>query len=174
MAVLKVRRYGDPVLRAKAKPVAGITPEIRVMVDDMIETMYEEVGIGLAASQVGIPLRLMIVGDENGGAARALVNPAITASGGQVTAEEGCLSIPGIFAPVTRAAWVTLEAQDLDGQPVSLQARGLQARVFQHEMDHLDGILFIDRLPPVTRDRIKRKIKKEGLTTDTTHHPVAL
>jgi peptide deformylase len=174
MAVLKVRRYGDPVLRAKAKPVAEVTPAIRAMVDDMIETMYEEVGIGLAASQVGIPLRLMVVGDENGGAARALVNPVITASGGQVTAEEGCLSIPGIFAPVTRAAWVTLEAQDLEGQPISVQARGFQARVFQHEMDHLDGVLFIDRLEPLTRDRIKRKIKKEGLSTDSPHHTIAL
>lgn len=174
MAVLRVRRYGDPVLRAKARPVTEITPEIRAMVNDMVETMYEEVGIGLAASQVGIPLRLMVVGDENGSAPRALVNPVITASGGQVTAEEGCLSIPGIFAPVTRAAWVTLEAHDLEGQPVSLQVRGLQARVFQHEVDHLDGILFIDRLEPLTRDRIKRKIKKEGLPADGPRHAFAL
>lgn len=174
MAVLRVRRYGDPVLRAKARPITEVTPEIRAMVDDMIETMYEEVGIGLAASQVGILLRLMVVGDEDGGTARALVNPVITARGGQVTAEEGCLSIPGIYAPVTRAAWVTLEAKDLEGQPVGLQARGLQARVFQHEMDHLDGILFIDRLPPLTRDRIKRKIKKDGLTANRTPHAIAL
>ena len=174
MAVLKVRRYGDPVLRMKAKPVGEITPAIRAMVDDMIETMYEEVGIGLAASQVGILQRLMVVGDEGGGAARALVNPVIAESGGQVTAEEGCLSIPGVFAPVTRAAWVKLEARDLDGQPVSIHARGLQARVFQHEMDHLDGILFIDRLEPVARDRIKRKIKKEGLSAEASHHAAAL
>ena len=174
MAVLKIRRYGDPVLRAKATPVTGITTEIRRMVDDMIETMYEEVGIGLAASQVGILLRLMIVGDENGGHARALVNPVIAESGGQVTAEEGCLSIPGVFAQVTRAAWVKLDAEDLDGKPVSIHARGLQARVFQHEMDHLDGILFIDRLEPVQRDRIKRKIKKEGLRADSPHHSAAL
>jgi peptide deformylase len=175
MAVLKVRRYGDPVLRTKAKPVAGVTPEIRAIVDDMIETMYEEVGIGLAASQVGIPLRLMVVGDERGGRARALVNPVITESGGEVTAEEGCLSLPGIFAQVTRAAWVQLEAHDLEGRPVSLQARGLQARVFQHEMDHLDGILFIDRLEPLARDRIKRRIKKEGLAdSHAAHRALAL
>ncbi len=162
MAVLKIRRYGDPVLRAKATPVTGITTEIRGMVDDMIETMYDEVGIGLAASQVGILLRLMIVGDENGGHARALVNPVIAESGGQVTAEEGCLSIPGVFAQVTRAAWVKLDAEDLDGKPVSIHARGLQARVFQHEMDHLDGILFIDRLEPVSETassgRSRRKV----------------
>jgi peptide deformylase len=169
-----VRRYGDPVLRAKGRPVGEITPEIRAIVDDMIDTMYEEVGIGLAASQVGVLLRLMVVGDENGGHARALVNPVIAESGGQVTEEEGCLSIPGVFAPVTRAAWVRLEAKDLEGQPVSIRARGLQARVFQHEMDHLDGILFIDRLEPVARDRIKRKIKKEGLPADARHHASAL
>jgi peptide deformylase len=175
MAVLKVRRYGDPVLRAKAKPVSEVTPEIRKIVDDMIETMYEEVGIGLAASQVGIPLRLMVVGDERGGAPQALVNPVITESGGEVTAEEGCLSLPGIFAQVTRAAWVKLEAQDLEGHPVAIQARGLQARVFQHEMDHLDGVLFIDRLEPLARDRIKRKIRKEGLPApDAAHHALAL
>lgn len=174
MAVLKVRRYGDPVLRAKATPVAEITPEIRRMVDDMIDTMYEENGIGLAASQVGILLRLMVVGDEEGRSVRALVNPAIVESGGEVTAEEGCLSIPGIFAPVTRAQWVRLEAQDLEGQPVSIRARGLTARVFQHEMDHLDGILFIDRLDPLLRDRIKRKIRKEGLVEDSARHAFAL
>ena len=174
MAVLNVRRYGDPVLRARAKPIDEVTPAIRKIVDDMIETMYEELGIGLAASQVGILLRLMVVGDEHGGAAQALVNPVITESGGQVTAEEGCLSIPGIFAQVTRAAWVKLEAQDLEGRPVSRHARGLQARVFQHEMDHLDGVLFIDRLEPLTRDRIKRKIKKEGLAADAPHHASAL
>jgi peptide deformylase len=174
MAVLKVRRYGDPVLRMKARRVTEVTPEVRALVEDMVETMYDEVGIGLAASQVGIPLRLMVVGDDKGGPARALVNPVIAESGGQVTAEEGCLSIPGIFAQVTRAAWVKLQAHDLEGEPVSIHARGLQARVFQHEMDHLDGILFIDRLEPLQRDRIKRKIKKEGLAADSAHHAAAL
>jgi len=174
MAVLKVRRYGDPILRVKAKPVGQVTPEIRRIAADMVDTMYDEVGIGLAAPQVGIPLRLMIVSDEESRAARVLVNPIITDSGGEITAEEGCLSIPGIFAPITRAEWVQLEAQDLDGNPVSLHGRGLTARVFQHELDHLDGILFIDRLDPVMRDRIKRKIKKEGFAEDTAHRAFAL
>ncbi len=167
MAVLKVRKYGDPVLRRRAVPVGEITPEIRRMVDDMIETMYDEVGIGLAAPQVGISLRLMVVGHEKSGDARAVVNPVIAEQGGEVTAEEGCLSLPGIFAPVTRAEWVRLEGQDLEGQPVSIKARGLAARVFQHEMDHLDGVLFIDRLDPMTRDRIKRRIKKEGFPAES-------
>jgi peptide deformylase len=173
MAILSVRRYGDPVLRGKARPVTEVTPEIRAMVADMIETMYDQVGIGLAAPQVGIPLRIMVVGDDSAREARPLINPVIAASGGQVTAEEGCLSIPGIFAPVSRAEWVHLEAQDLEGAPVSLRARGLTARVFQHEIDHLDGVLFIDRLDAVARDRIKRKIKKEGLA-EAPHHAFAL
>jgi peptide deformylase len=174
MALLKVRRYGDPVLRRRAASVGDVTPEIRRIIADMTDTMYDEVGIGLAAPQVGVALRLIVVGDEEGRGVQALVNPVITEQGGQVTAEEGCLSIPGVFAPVTRAAWVRVEAQDADARPVSLTARGLRARVLQHEMDHLDGVLFIDHLDPVTRDRIKRKIKKEGLREDASRHAFAL
>ena len=173
MAVLKVRKYGDPVLRRRAEAVAEITPEIRRMVEDMTETMFDEVGIGLAAPQVGISLRLMVVGEEKGRGARALVNPVIAEQGGEVTAEEGCLSLPGIFADVTRAEWVRLDAHDLEGKPVSIKARGLTARVFQHEMDHLDGVLFIDRLDAMTRDRIKRRIKKEGFPVES-HRALAL
>jgi len=174
MAVLKVLRYGDPALRRRAEPVGEVTPAVRTIVEDMVETMYDEVGIGLAAPQVGIPLRLIVVGDDETRAARALVNPEITEQGGEATAEEGCLSIPGIFAPVTRAAWVRVEARDLEGRPVSINARGLLARVLQHEMDHLDGVLFIDRLDPVTRDRVKRRIRKEGLSEDSRHRAFAL
>jgi peptide deformylase len=174
MAVLKVRRYGDPVLRRRAEPVREVTPEIRALVTDMIDTMYDEVGIGLAAPQIGVPLRLIVVADDLSRTARALVNPAIVDQGGSVTAEEGCLSIPGIFAPVTRAAWVNVEASDLDGRPVRLEARQLLARVFQHELDHLDGILFIDRLEPLARDRIKRRIRKEGLSEKASHGTLAL
>ena len=170
MAVLHVRKYGDPVLRRRAKPVETVTPEIKRMIADMVDTMYDEVGLGLAAPQVGISLRLMVVGDDDGREARALVNPVIAEQGGEIVAEEGCLSIPGVFAPVKRAEWVRLEAQDDLGQPVAITARGLRARVFQHEMDHLDGVLFIDRLDPVTRDKIKRRIRKEGLTEEAGAH----
>ena len=170
MAVLSVRRYGDPVLRRRARPVDEVTPEVERLVDDMIDTMYDEVGIGLAAPQVGASLRLMVVADEDGRGAQALVNPVIVEQGGSVTAEEGCLSLPGIFAPVTRAEWVRLEARDLAGRPVSLRARHLRARVFQHEIDHLDGVLFIDRVDAVTRDRIKRRIKKQGFAADAAAH----
>ena len=174
MAVLNVRRYGDPVLRRRADPVDAVTPQIRRLAGDMVDTMYDEVGLGLAAPQVGVSLRLMVVGDEEGRGAQVLVNPAITDQGGTVTAEEGCLSLPGIFAQVTRSEWVTLEAQDLEGKPVAITARGLRSRVFQHEIDHLDGVLFIDRLEPVLRDRIKRRIKKEGFTEDSAHRAFAL
>ncbi len=174
MAVLKVRRYGDPVLRRKAQPVERVTPEIRALVDDMIDTMYDEAGIGLAAPQVGISLRLLVVGHDDGKGPQAILNPAITDRGGEVTAEEGCLSIPGVFAQVTRSEWVHVEATDIEGQPVSLRARGLFARVLQHELDHLAGVLFIDRLDPMARDRIKRRIKKEGLSEDAPHRASAL
>ena len=170
MAVLKVRRYGDPVLRRRAVSIDAVTPELRRLVDDMTDTMYDEVGIGLAAPQVGHSVRLLVVGDEEGRGVQVLVNPVITESGGSVTAEEGCLSLPGIFADVTRAQWVKLEARDLEGRPITITARGLRSRVFQHEIDHLDGVLFIDRLDPVTRDRIKRRIKKDGFTEDATAH----
>jgi peptide deformylase len=174
MAVLRIRKYGDPVLRRRALPVGEVTPEVRTLIEDMTETMYDEVGIGLAAPQVGVSLRLVVVGDEAGRGVQALVNPVITAQGGQVTAEEGCLSIPGVFAPIARAEWIEVEAAGADGGPVRIRAHGLRARVLQHEMDHLDGVLFIDRLDPVTRDRLKRKIKKEGLREDAPRHAFAL
>ncbi|MBI4587838.1 MAG: peptide deformylase [Candidatus Rokubacteria bacterium] len=172
--ILKLRKYGDPILRRRGAPIPAITPEVRELIADMVETMYHQVGIGLAAPQVGIPLRVIVVDDNTGAGARPLVNPAITARRGSVVGEEGCLSIPGIFAPVERAEWVTVEALDGDGAPLALEAHGLLARVIQHEIDHLDGILFIDRLDPVTRDRIKRKIKKEGLPDEAPHSAFAL
>jgi len=174
MAVLKVLRYGDPALRRRAAPVGEVTPEVRATIADMTETMYDEVGIGLAAPQVGVSLRLIVVADEEGRGVQALLNPAIVDRGGEATGEEGCLSIPGVFAPVTRSAWVKVEAQDVNGGPLAIRATGLRARVLQHEIDHLDGVLFIDRLDPVTRDRIKRKIKKEGLREDASRHAFAL
>jgi peptide deformylase len=173
MAVLSVRLYGDPVLRQKAAPVAAVTPEIEQVLDQMVETMHQEVGVGLAAVQVGIPLRLLVL-DEGKGQARAYVNPTIVDRGGEEIGEEGCLSLPGIFADVTRAAWVVVEAQDRAGMPLRRRANGFLARVLQHEIDHLDGILFIDRLDKVTRDRIKRRIKREGFPEGALAHAGAL
>lgn len=173
MAVLNVRLYGDPVLRKAAEPVETVTPEIKTIIADMVETMWHQVGIGLAAPQVGISLRILVM-EEEGGKARALINPVITDRGGSVREEEGCLSLPGIFADVERSKWVRVSADGEDGQPMSFEAHGLQAKVIQHEIDHLDGVLFIDHLPPVARDRIKKRIQKEGLGQPTRRHAFAL
>ena len=173
MALLDVRLYGDPILRRKAMHVQEVTPELRRLISDMVETMFHQVGIGLAAPQVGIPYRLLVMDDGKGGA-RALVNPVITQRSGSVVDEEGCLSLPGIYADVERSKSVTIAATDEDEQPVNIEATGMQARVIQHEMDHLDGILFIDHLSPVARDRIKQKIQKHGFPKERRSRAFAL
>jgi len=174
MAVLSMRRYGDPILRLLAAPVAAVTPEIKTLIADMAETMWHQVGIGLAAPQIGVSLRIFVMDDGKRGA-RAIVNPVVTERGGVVKEEEGCLSLPGIFAEVERSQWLRIEGLDGDGQPIGFEAKGLQAKIIQHELDHLDGVLFIDRLPPVTRDRIKKKIQKDGLAPEgRRHHAFAL
>jgi peptide deformylase len=174
MAVLSMRRYGDPILRLLAAPVAAVTPEIKTLIADMAETMWHQVGIGLAAPQIGVSLRIFVMDDGKRGA-RAIVNPVVTERGGVVKEEEGCLSLPGIFAEVERSKSLRIEGLDGEGQPISFEAQGLQAKIIQHELDHLDGVLFIDRLPPVTRDRIKKKIQKEGLAPEgRRHHAFAL
>jgi len=173
MAVLSVRLYGDPVLRKVAEPVAAVTPEVKNVIDDMVETMWRQVGIGLAAPQVGISLRILVMDDGKGGA-RALINPVITDRRGSIREEEGCLSLPGVFAEVERSKWIHVSALDGEGLPIAFEAQGLTAKVVQHEIDHLDGVLFIDRLPPVTRDRIKKRIQKEGLAKDARPHAFAL
>ena len=173
MALLTVRLYGDPVLRQVAAPVREITAEITRIIADMTETMWHQVGIGLAAPQVGLPYRILVMDDGKGGA-QALINPVIESRSGTVREEEGCLSVPGIFGEVERSKTISVSATGADGEPVSFEASGLKARIVQHELDHLDGILFIDRLPPVTRDRIKKKIQKEGFPKETGHHAFAL
>jgi peptide deformylase len=173
VAVLTVRLYGDPVLRQVATPVREITAEIKRIIADMTETMWHQVGIGLAAPQVGLPHRILVMDDGNGGA-QALINPVIENRSGTIREEEGCLSLPGVFGVVERTKTITVRAMDADGKPVSLEATGLKARIVQHELDHLDGVLFIDRLPPVTRDRIKKKIQKEGFPKETGNHAFAL
>jgi peptide deformylase len=161
MAALNVKRYGDPILRQVAKPVAAVTPEITVLIADMVETMWRQVGIGLAAPQIGVGLRIFVM-DGGKSKARVLVNPEIVDRRGVVLEEEGCLSLPGIFADVERSKWVQVTGLDGEGEPVSFEASDLRAKVIQHEMDHLNGVLFIDRLTPVMRERIKKKIQKEG------------
>ena len=173
MALLTVRLYGDPVLRQVATPVREITAEIKRIIADMTETMWHQVGIGLAAPQVGLSHRILVM-DDGKGSAQTLINPEIESRSGTIREEEGCLSLPGVFGVVERSKTITVRAMDADGKPVSMEATGLKARIVQHELDHLDGVLFIDRLPPVTRDRIKKKIQKEGFPKETGNHAFAL
>ena len=151
--VLNVRKYGDPVLRRRARPVETVTPEIKRVIADMVDTMYDEVGLGLAAPQVGISLRLMVVGDDDGREARALINPVIAEQGGEIVAEEGCLSIPGYVANVKRAWAVTVKAKNRHGRDVRVKGEGLFGQALQHEIDHLDGILYVDRLDDMSQLR---------------------
>ena len=159
MALLTVRLYGDPVLRQVAAPVREITPEIKRIIADMTETMWHQVGIGLAAPQVGLPHRILVMDDGKGGA-QALINPVIESRSGTIREEEGCLSLPGIFADVERSRSITVSALDADGKPFSFEASGLKSRVVQHEMDHLDGVLFIDHISRLKRALYDGKVKK--------------
>ena len=160
---LKLRYYGDPILRQKAAPVPTVTPEIREVIDAMFDCMYGERGIGLAAPQVGIPLRIFVVDVEGESGERsklALVNPVVKEAAGSIVGEEGCLSIPGIHADVKRHAEVVFEGLDEQGARVVVRAEGLLARALQHELDHLDGVLFIDRLSPIRRKLLEPKLAR--------------
>jgi peptide deformylase len=153
MAGMEIRLLGDPVLRRRADDVEAVDGEVRRLARAMFDTMYEADGVGLAAPQVGIGRRLIVVDPrEEGVAPAAIVNPRVVEAGSERDrAEEGCLSIPGIREVVERAATVTVEGLDLEGRPVRLEASGLHARVLQHEIDHLDGVLFLDRVSPLKR-----------------------
>jgi peptide deformylase len=166
--LLAIRKYGDPVLRRKAKPVTDIGPDLLKTIQVMFKTMYAEPGVGLAAPQVGIGLRLMVVDVAPNGKSQPLVfiNPKVEETRGRVAAAEGCLSFPGIGVNVTRAEWVRVSALNEKGLPVSVSGDGLLARCILHEIDHLDGKLMIDRVPLTQRLRILweiRKRKKAGL-----------
>lgn len=160
----KVVKWGDPVLETPASPVTNFdTPELRQLIDDMFETMYANKGVGLAAPQIGLSQRLAVVdvsAGEDPAMKRVLINPTITIREGRVVDEEGCLSIPGFRENVARAFLVVVEGKDVEGNDVRLEAEELMSRAFQHEIDHLDGILFLQHLSPLKRDLIKRKIKK--------------
>lgn len=163
MTILKIRVYPDPVLRERAEPVKFIDGSIRKLARDMADTMYAAPGIGLAANQVGITKRIIVVDLQDRDGRRGLItliNPEIIQASGSVKHEEGCLSVPGFFAKVCRFDRVVVKAQDLKGETVELDATGLLAVVLQHEIDHLDGRLFVDRLGPVGKELFKRKWKK--------------
>jgi len=151
--------YPDSVLRETAQPVEEIDDDLRTLIDDMAEVMYDDDGIGLAANQVG-DLRRVIVIDAGEGFA-VFINPEIVASGDETeSVEEGCLSLPGIRVNVTRPTEVTMKAMNLDGEPVKVEAQGLLARVFQHETDHLNGKMIIDHASPLQRTMMKNKLRR--------------
>lgn len=161
--ILRIRKYGDPVLETKADPVTEFDGELRQLAADMFETMYANKGIGLAAPQVGVSRRLAVIdpsAGEDEGAKLVLVNPEIPVKEGTQIGEEGCLSIPGFREDVRRAWRVRVRAQDLDGNFFETEGEELLARAIQHEIDHLDGILFLQHLSLLKRDLIKRKIRK--------------
>ena len=162
MAVLDIKIMGDPVLREECAEVDSIDEELRRLARDMFDTMYAADGVGLAANQVGVTRRLIVVDPrEEGVTPRALVNPRVLETGAATDrAEEGCLSIPGLREVVERKATVVVEAQDLDGETIRIEADGLHARVLLHEIDHLDGVLFPDRVSPLKRRMLMKKWKK--------------
>ena len=162
--VLNIVKYGDSILETECAPVTRFnTPELRKLIDDMFETMYSARGVGLAAPQINVGQQLTVIDTSSGEdptAKLVLINPKIVKQQGQQIGEEGCLSIPGFREDVRRAAHVTVQAQDVEGNSFEVNGDELLARALQHEIDHLHGILFLNHLSPLKRDLIRRKIKK--------------
>ena len=155
--------YGQPILRQVARPVHGIDGELQQLIDEMVEIMYAAPGVGLAANQVGRLERVFVANpseDHDPGKLLVLINPELAESEVEIVAEEGCLSIPEFREEVRRARRVLLRGLDRNGRPVEIEGEELLARIFQHELDHLNGILFVDRLSPAKRDILLRKLKK--------------
>ncbi|MBC7217596.1 MAG: peptide deformylase [Candidatus Caldatribacterium sp.] len=161
MSLRVIEKYGSSVLREKARPITDLTQEIVDLAQDMRETMHAFSGIGLAGNQVGVPLRIITVLHPETKEDLVIINPEITAvSSEKELGEEGCLSIPEVYGKVERALRVVVRGINLQGKEIRIEAEGLLARVFQHEIDHLDGILFVDRLHPAKRLLLSNKLKK--------------
>lgn len=159
MTVMQIRTLGDPVLRETASPVEAFDDALRRIVDDMLETMYAAPGVGLAGNQVGLRTACFVYDDREGHAG-FVANPRLSEPEGEETLEEGCLSIPGPYHPLVRAGRVRLVGADLDGEPLDIAAEGLLARIFQHETDHLNGMLYIDRLDDAGRRDVMRQLRE--------------
>lgn len=163
MATLEILRFPDPRLRNEAQPVTEVDDSIRKLVDEMFETMYQAPGIGLAATQVNVAQRVVVIDvSEEHDEPLCLINPEILEQSGEEQMEEGCLSVPGVYDTVTRAERVKVRALDRDGQPFELDTDGLLAVCIQHEIDHLNGKLFVDYLSGLKRQRIRKKLEKEA------------
>jgi peptide deformylase len=155
--------YGHSILRSATQPVVHFNGDLERLIDDMIETMYAAPGVGLAANQVGSSHRVFVANpaeDHDPSKLLVVINPELIQSEGEVVAEEGCLSIPDFREEVRRARRVLLRGVDRTGRPIQVEGQDLLARIFQHELDHLNGVLFVDRLSPAKRDILRRKLKK--------------
>ncbi len=161
MAILRILEYPDPRLRTRAKPVEKVDESIRILIDDMLETMYAAPGIGLAATQVDVHQRILVADvSEDKTVPVVLINPEIIEVEGTEQTEEGCLSVPGIFEAVERAELIRVRALNLDGEEIEMEAGNMLAVCIQHEMDHLEGKLFVDYLSEIKRQRIRKKLEK--------------
>ncbi len=168
MAKLDILVYPDPRLRQIAEPVTEFTDQLKQLVADMAETMYDAPGIGLAAIQVNVPLRVIVMDlTEEKNDLQVFINPQITELEGKTEYEEGCLSVPGVYASVERVERVRIDAVDEEGSPFSVEADGLLSVCIQHEVDHLDGKVFVDYLSRLKQDRVRKKLKKEERQNDS-------
>jgi peptide deformylase len=163
MAIRRIVTYGTPILRQRTHEVANLNGDLQQLIDDMAATMYAAPGVGLAANQVGSPHRLFIANpseDRDPAKLLVVINPEVVESDGELVSEEGCLSVPDFREEVRRARRVLLRGLDREGRPIEVEGHDLLARIFQHEMDHLNGLFFVDRLSPAKRDILLRKLKK--------------
>ena len=163
MALLDILVYPDPRLRKQARPIETVDQSVRQLVKDMAQTMYAAPGIGLAATQVNVTKRVVVIDiSETHDQLQVFINPVISCSGETIEAEEGCLSLPGVIAPVARLSQANVTALDRDGMPFELHTEGLLAICIQHEVDHLDGKVFVDYLSQLKRDRIRKRLVRES------------
>lgn len=163
VAPFEIRTFGDPVLRQRAAEVTTFDQKLAQLAEDMLETMYEAPGVGLAAPQIGVQRRLFVYDINDGNGPHAVVNPVLTGHQGEQTSEEGCLSVPGLSWTLTRYNEVHLSGVDLDGKELSIEAVGLLARCFQHEVDHLDGMLLLERLDKRDRKSAMKSLRHRTL-----------
>jgi peptide deformylase len=166
MAKFEILHYPDPRLRNKARPVEHVDNNISKFVDELLETMYAAPGVGLAATQVNVAKQIVVIDlSENKDQPLCLINPQILQASGKEETEEGCLSVPGVYAPVTRAAVIEVRALNKQGEPFEMEAEGILAVCIQHELDHLEGKLFVDYLSKLKKQRIKKKLEKKAQVT---------
>ncbi|MDA7979201.1 MAG: peptide deformylase [Pirellulales bacterium] len=172
--MLKIIEYPHPTLRHRSKPLRRVDAELRAMIDQMFDLMYEAKGVGLAANQVDLPYRFFVMNEtgdpEQPDAQQVIINPVLSRPKGSAEQEEGCLSLPGVYKPVTRPAQIRLNAYDLRGQEINVELEGMPSRIVQHEADHLDGVLFIDRISESDKREIVGALEELSIDFDAKQH----